>query len=100
MNRKYLTLHEAIHEGRADWANVQIPLAMRPNGGKCINQFCENFFCRRHHPVPSLAEERWYVKRLFGVTWIFFIPRNHWRRWCLLAGFKSHRDAQVYLNTL
>ena len=32
MNRKYLTLHEAISEGRADWANVQIPANMLPPG--------------------------------------------------------------------
>ena len=100
MNRKYLTLHEAISEGRAEWANVQIPAIMLPAGRKCLNQFCESLFCSRHHPVPSLAEERWYFKRFLGLSWIFFVPRNHWRRWCLLAAFKSHRDAQVYLNTL
>jgi hypothetical protein len=88
MNKKYLTLHEAISEGRAEWANV-----------KSIGVDCATWK-KMIDNCPSLAEERWYFKRLLGLTWIFFIPRNHWRRWCLLAAFKSHRDAQVYMNTL
>ena len=66
MNRKYLTLHEAISEGRADWANVQIPANLLPPGRKCLNQFCENLFCQPASPGPVLGRGTLVLQAVLG----------------------------------